>query len=60
MTLNDALDIWQVHYPGMWENETGPEDWFAVSNDEGIVAYLTTEADAFRYRMWEVNRTLNP
>lgn len=59
-TLDDLLDDWQVHAPGMWENEDGPKGWYAVSNaDEGIVAYFMTEASAFRFRLAEINRTLN-
>jgi recombination protein RecA len=40
---------WQVHGPGEWENEDGPPDWWAVSNDAGIVAYFGTEARAWSY-----------
>lgn len=60
MTLEDALEVWQVDPPGMWENDFGPADWYAVSNDDGIVAYFGDEHDANRFRLMQVNRLLNP
>ena len=40
-----------VHTPGMWENDSGPEDWFAIScKDCSIFAYAATEQDAFDIR----------
>lgn len=58
--LDDALENWQAMAPGMWENDVGPEDWWAVSNDkEGIVAYFQHERDAFRWRLGQINRQLN-
>jgi len=44
----------------MWENDTGPKDWWAVSNDGGIKAYFGNEKDAFRWRLAMINRELNP
>ncbi len=59
--LNQSLDTWSVMSPGMWENDTGPEGWYAVCNDDdGIVAYFATEIDACRYRLFMINRDLNP
>ena len=58
-TLEDLLDVWAVHAPGMWDNETGPLDWFAVSNEGGIVAYFGKESDALRFRLAQINRELN-
>ena len=58
-TLDDLLQVWCVDAPGLWENDTGPKGWWAVSNDEGIVAYFGSEADAFRFRLAEINRALN-
>lgn len=57
--LEAALDRWSVMAPGMWENDQGPRGWYAVCNDDGIVAYFATEKDAFRYRLWMINRDLN-
>lgn len=63
MTLEDALDRWAVHAPGMWENELSDhpliKDWYAVTNTVGIVAYFGKEEDANRFRLAEVNRSLN-
>lgn len=58
-SLDDLLEVWSVLEPGMWENDTGPEGWFAVSNADGIVAYFGTETDAYRFRLAEINRALN-
>jgi hypothetical protein len=44
----------------MWENKSGPKDWFAVSNTDGIVAYFANEIDALRWRLDMINRELNP
>lgn len=61
MTIEEALEKWQVHEPGMWENDTGPQGWWAVSNDDdGIVAYFAQPSDAYRWRLDQVNRDLNP
>lgn len=60
MTLDEALDCWTVHDPGMWDNDLGPRDWYAVSHENlGIVAYFFREEDAFRFRLAEINRLLN-
>lgn len=58
-SLDDLLETWQVFEPGMWENDTGPKGWYAVANDDGIIAYFGNEADAFRFRLAEINRELN-
>lgn len=59
LTLDDLLETWSVLAPGMWENNDGPKDWFTVCNDDGIAAYFANEADAFRFRLAEINRALN-
>jgi len=33
----------EVFPPGAWENDDGPEDWYAVADEEGIVAYANTD-----------------
>jgi hypothetical protein len=60
-SLDELLDTWLVHTPGSWENEESASigHWYAVSNDSGIVAYFGNEADAFRFRLAEINRELN-
>jgi len=57
--LDDLLDSISVHSPGFWENETGPKDWWAVSNEEGIIAYFGKETDAFFFRLALINARLN-
>lgn len=61
--LDELLDVWAVHDPGMWENELSSllKDWFAVSSDDagGIVAYFAEKKDAYRYRLDQINRELN-
>lgn len=59
-TLDDLLEVWAVHPPGMWENDDGPEGWYAVSNDDGIKAYFGEEVDAYRWRLDMINKELNP
>lgn len=60
-SLDEWLEAVQVHAPGMWENDQGPQDWWAVSDEDfGIVAYFGCEPDAFRYRLDYINRQLNP
>ncbi len=58
-TLDDFLETWAVLAPGQWDNDVVPADWFAVCNDEGIVAYFADEKTAFRFRIAEINRELN-
>lgn len=60
-SLDDLLEEWAVMAPGMWENDNSPTlgDWWAVSNNDGIIAYFGEEKDAFRFRLSEINRILN-
>ena len=60
MDLDEALERWSVLPPGMWGNEDGPKGWYAVANDDGIVAYFHDEVDAYRWRLSMINRDLNP
>lgn len=62
VTLEEALEQVSVHGPSQWENEDGPEGWYAVSTEYagGIVAYFRDEGAAYRYRLDLVNIMLNP
>ena len=60
MDLDELLDKWQVLGPGEWVNAFGPDNWYAVTNDEGIKAYFCNEVDAYRWRLDMINRELNP
>ena len=58
--LDEALEDVQVHGPGMWENDEGPEGWNAVSTGrDSIIAYFADEADALRFRLDLINYWLN-
>ena len=58
-TLDDLLQEVVVHEPGSWENDAGPREWWAVSDEAGIRAYFGKEADAFAFRLFLVNLRLN-
>ena len=60
--LTDLLNEIIVHCPGNWENELTPAipQWWAVSNDDGIIAYFGNSTDAWRFRLDYINRKLNP
>ena len=58
-TLEELLEDWSVLPPGTWENKSGPQDWYAVCNDDGIVAYFAKEQDAFIFRLDKINTELN-
>jgi hypothetical protein len=57
--LDDLLEDWTVLGPTQWKNNEGPNGWWAVTDDAGIVAYFQYESDAFRFRLSEINRILN-
>lgn len=60
-TLAELLDEVSVLASGQWENDQGPEGWFAVCNDnDGIIAYFYDEALALRFRLDYINAILNP
>jgi hypothetical protein len=59
LDLDSLLESWTVLSPGSWENECNLKDWWAVTNDQGIVAYFGSETDALRFRLNEINRVLN-
>ena len=60
-SLDDWLEHVAVHSPGMWKNDVGPLDWYAVSDDDlSIIAYFASEVDAYRFRLDYINRQLNP
>jgi hypothetical protein len=44
----------QVHEPGTWSNENTTadmqENWYAISTDDGIVAYASTEEQAWKIK----------
>lgn len=60
ITLDQLLQDISVFPPGTWENDEGPENWYAVADTDGIIAYFATENDACRFRLDMINRILNP
>lgn len=58
-SLEELLEEWSVMEPGTWDNNQGPQGWWAVANDTGIVAYFNNEQDAFYYRLNKINHFLN-
>lgn len=61
--LDGMLERWTVHDD--WDNEQTAakeqwQGWYAVSNDDGIVAYFGDRDDAYRWRLSMINRDLNP
>lgn len=60
VTLDDALDEFDVLEPGLLDSEICEfQDWFAVTNSDGIIAVFAYQDDALRFRLNEVNRMLN-
>lgn len=60
LSLDELLEEISVQQPGQYENDTSDIlQWYAVSTDEGIVAYFGEEAEAFGYRLNLINRILN-
>jgi hypothetical protein len=57
-SLDELLDDWSVSDVEE-DNIQTVNGWWAVSNTEGVIAYFGREADAFRFRLAEINRELN-
>lgn len=58
-SLDDLLDMWSVMPPEHLDQPQSVVGWYAVTNDNGIIAYFAKEEDAFRFRLAEINRVLN-
>ena len=58
--IDTLLEHITVFPPGMWDNGTGPDGWYAVAILDGIIAYFADETDAFRFRLDTINRIMNP
>ncbi len=55
--LDELLEEYLVDFA--WENDEGPKNWYAVSNNDGIIAYFGNEKDAFAFRLMKINFILN-
>lgn len=49
MSFNDEEKEYIVHGPYTWENDYGPDGWYAVSDYNGIFAYFGNESYAYDY-----------
>lgn len=66
-SIEQGLEDWQVEeldYEDLRDREGADvanylQDWYAVSNTHGIIAYFGSESDALRFRLGEINRELN-
>ena len=60
--IDKLLEDITVHEPGTWENDKGPEDWYAVSTEGAgcIIASFQYPNDAYAFRLSYINRLLNP
>lgn len=62
-TLTELLDAWNVMQVDDIDQGTRTKSsfdgWYAVTNDDGIIAYFASESDALRFRLAEINRALN-
>ena len=61
LSLYELLEEISVLSPGVWENcsSASLNGWYAVADYEGIIAYFSTEEEAFHYRLDYINRILN-
>lgn len=57
-SLDCYLGNFSVVDPDHPDNQ-GPSGWWGFCNEDGIVAYFSTERAAFRFRLAEINRELN-
>ena len=54
-----SLESWFVAAPGLWENDKGPLDWYAVGSvSGGIIAYFEYEHDAELFRAFKMHEEL--
>ena len=63
LSLDDLLDEISVLAPGQWENEmesTALGEWWAVTDEDGIIAYFGSESHACFFRLGLINSRLNP
>ena len=59
-TLEELLD--EISVLDDWDNDhsqLAKDGWYAVSTDEGIVAYFGTSAEAYKYRLDLINSIIN-
>lgn len=59
-SLDDALECFVVVPPNEHSKGASVNHWWAIGDDEGIIAYFATEVDACRYRLVLVNMACNP
>lgn len=55
--MNDEPII--VIQPGLWENDTGPKDWYAICDVDGIFAYSDNAEEADQIANWFQRRAVH-
>ncbi len=58
LPVEDMIDDF-IEGDEMYTLNTLLKGWFAVANEEGIIAYFGTQDEAFSYRLNYINRVLN-
>jgi hypothetical protein len=58
-TLLEEIQVQQINESDSSITTKGVDNWFGVSNHEGIIAYFGTEEEALFYRLALINRILN-
>lgn len=53
-SIDDLLEDWSV-----LEDHDGPNGWYAVANDDGIIAYFCIEKQAYLFRLLMINLAMN-
>lgn len=57
--LLDDISVMDVDSNEQTREQQNLDGWFAVVTEDGITAYFSDETSALRYRLAEINRTLN-
>lgn len=60
MNLDELLQIWVVLGPDSSRDPRHVVGWWAVANQNGVLAYFHDRTDAHRWRLDMINRTLHP
>lgn len=66
-TLEHLLDETVVAQVDDYHNQTNDKElagivgwWYVANRDDGVIAYFSSEREALAYRLFYINRWLNP